>query len=251
MIDISYIEILVLVVVGVIAGTINVLAGGGSMLSMPVMIFFGLPSTIANGTNRIAILAQNIVATWVNLKSGYRNFGLSFSLAMCTLPGAYFGAYWGATMNADYLNYILAGVMLVSLLLMQIETKEYRQQAIDRKSLIWGHLIMPIIGFYGGFIQVGIGFILMPVLYRIMHLPLVEVNICKVFLVLFYTLVAIFVFQTHIEIMWQVGIALAAGNALGGYIGANLNIKKGNPVIKYAFNIVIIIFIIQLLFQTS
>ena len=247
--ELTILEYIIILFMGIIAGSLNVLAGGGSMLTVPMMVFFGVAGNVANATNRIAILSQNIVATLVNIKSGYRNFKLAFSLGICTVPGAYYGALVGSNIDPQQFNYILAVIMLLSLILMHAQPKSFVKATTSKKTLILGHLCMPIIGFYGGFIQIGIGFILMPVLYRVMRLPLTEVNVCKVFLVLFYTVVAIFVFNTQLDIAWKVGLFLAIGNAIGGYIGAKLNIMKGNSIIKYVFNIVVIIFIIQLIFK--
>ena len=73
---------------GVVAGFLNVMAGGGSLLTVPIMVFMGIPGPVANGTNRIAILAQNITAATTFFKRGYAEFRLSLTLAACALPGA-------------------------------------------------------------------------------------------------------------------------------------------------------------------
>ncbi|MCP4843139.1 MAG: TSUP family transporter, partial [Halieaceae bacterium] len=72
-----------LVVVGTIAGFLNVMAGGGSLLTVPVMVFMGIPGPVANGTNRIAILAQNLTAITTFARRGFRDFKLSLTLALC------------------------------------------------------------------------------------------------------------------------------------------------------------------------
>jgi uncharacterized protein len=110
-----------------------------------------------------------------------------------------------------------------------------------------GHICMIGAGFWGGFIQIGVGFILMPILHRVMGFDLVRVNFFKVFVVLIYTIVALLVFATNTEVFWLAGLALAAGNAIGGTLGARTTISKGENLIRWVLNIVLVVFIIKLL----
>jgi uncharacterized protein len=106
---------------------------------------------------------------------------------------------------------------------------------------------MVAVGFWGGFIQIGVGFIIMPVLNRAMGLDLVRTNMHKVFIVAVFTLVALVVFASRVEILWLVGLALALGNAIGGYLGAHFTVTKGEKLIRLILNLVLIAFIIKLL----
>ena len=103
-------------------------------------------------------------------------------------------------------------------------------------------------GFWGGFIQIGVGFIIMPILNRAMGLDLVRTNMHKVFIIAIYTTVALSVFASQVEIIWAVGLALALGNSIGGYLGAHFTISKGDKLIRLVLNLVLIAFIIKLLF---
>src|SRR3970040_2428241 len=93
---------LILSLAGLAAGFLNVMAGGGSLLTFPIMVFIGLPGPVANGTNRIAILAQNITAVTAFFKKGYANFRLSLTLSLCALPGAVAGAYAGTRLEGSW-----------------------------------------------------------------------------------------------------------------------------------------------------
>ena len=115
---------LILSLVGLIAGFVNVMAGGGSLLTVPVMLFLGLPGPVANGTNRIAILAQNITAVTAFFKKGYSNFRLSLTLSLCALPGAVAGAYFGSRLGGVWFNRTLAAIMLGVMLLMTFGKKK-------------------------------------------------------------------------------------------------------------------------------
>jgi uncharacterized membrane protein YfcA len=242
-------ELLLLLVTGVATGFLNVMAGGGSMLSVPVMIFLGVPGTVANGTNRIAILPQNISAVIAFYRKGFANFSLSLTLAACTIPGTLIGATLATRIPNDQFNTWLAVIMLAVLIIMSLpQPQRVEQHALTRTRLVAGHLLMVLIGFWGGFIHIGVGFLLMPVLNRVMGLDLITTNSHKVFIVLCYTLVALMVFASQLALIWKFGLALAVGTTIGGWLAANFQISKGIGVVKWTLNIVIVAFIIKLLF---
>ena len=243
-------ELLLLVICGVATGFLNTMAGGGSMLSVPVMIFLGVPGTVANGTMRIAILMQNISAVWAFYRQGIANFTLSLSLAACTIPGTLVGAWLAAQIPNDNFNAVLAIIMVIVLLIMAFPQKKIlnENQRPSRNRLIAGHICMLAIGFWGGFIHIGVGFLLMPALNRVMQLDLITTNAHKVFIVLCYTVVAILVFASQLELIWSYGLSLGIGTMIGAWLAANMQIKHGIGPIKITLNIVIVAFIIKLLF---
>ncbi|MBL4674167.1 MAG: sulfite exporter TauE/SafE family protein [Arenicella sp.] len=243
-------ELILLVITGVATGFLNVMAGGGSMLSVPIMIFLGVPGTVANGTNRIAILPQNISAVWAFYRKGFSNFKLSLSLGACTIPGTLIGASLAARVPSDQFNNLLAVIMVVVLIVMALpQAKTIKaNQSPSKNRLIAGHALMVLIGFWGGFIHIGVGFLLMPVLNRVMQLDLITTNAHKVFIVLCYTSVALTVFASQLELVWKYGIALGIGTWIGAWIAANVQVERGIGAIKMTLNIIIVAFIIKLLF---
>ena len=241
-----------LVTVGILAGFLNVMAGGGSLITVPVMLFMGLPGPAANGTNRIAILAQNLTAIATFARRGFRDFRLSLSLAACAVPGAVAGALLGTQLDGVWFNRILALIMLGVMLVMHFDkgaTEQSQDHQPTGRQILNGHLLMVVVGFWGGFIQIGVGFIIMPVLNRVMGLDLVRTNMHKVFIVAVYTIVALAIYASQVEIMWAVGLALALGNSIGGYLGAHFSVSKGENLIRLILNLVLVAFIIKLLFN--
>jgi len=241
-----------LVAVGIIGGFVNVMAGGGSLITVPVMVFMGLPGPVANGTNRIAILAQNLAAIVAFARRGFSDFRLSLTLAACAIPGAVAGALVGSQLEGVWFNRALALIMVGVMLVMHFD-KGATEQSEDHQptpgQLFNGHLLMVVAGFWGGFIQLGVGFILMPILNRDMGLDLVRTNMHKVFIIAVYTVVALGIFASQVEIMWMVGLALAVGNSIGGYLGAHFTVSKGERLIRLVLNLVLAAFIIKLLFN--
>jgi len=240
-----------LVAVGVVGGFLNVMAGGGSLLTVPVMVFMGLPGPVANGTNRIAILAQNITAIATFARRGFSDFRLSITLAACAIPGAVAGAMVGTRLEGVWFNRALALIMLGVMLVMHFDRGGQAGAAAgpSRRQLISGHILMVGAGFWGGFIQLGVGFIIMPILNRVMGLDLVRTNMHKVFIIASYTVVALLVFASQVELLWIVGLALALGNSIGGYLGAHFTVTRGEGLIRLVLNLVLVAFIVKLLFD--
>ena len=247
----EYWQILLLVIVGVFAGWLNVMAGGGSLLTIPTLLFMDIPAPIANGTNRIAILAQNITAFYAFFRKGYSDIKLSLSLSVFASIGAIGGAMLGIKLKGEWFNFILAVVMVLVMILMATEGKKNTDtdiQSAKPKNLLWGHFLMIFAGFWGGLIHVGVGFILMPILYRVMGIDLIRVNMYKITIALVFTIVALFIYASQLELMWWAGLGLAIGNSLGGWIGVHTTIHKGDKWIKIILYIALSFFIIKLLF---
>ncbi len=250
----EYWQIILLVFIGLFAGWINVMAGGGSLLTIPAMIFMDIPAPIANGTNRIAILAQNIVAVYAFFRHGFSDLKLSLSLSFAASLGAIVGAWLGVSLHGVWFNRMLAMVMIAVMLLMAMEKPTVSSSAISpgsppaTKNILLGHILMIFAGFWGGMVQVGVGFILMPILHKVMGFDLVRVNMYKVFIILNFTIVALFIFASQLELMWWAGLGLALGNSIGGWYGAHSTIHKGETWIKTVLYAVLCVFIIKLLF---
>ncbi len=239
----------ILALAGVAAGWINVLAGGGSILAVPVMVFVGLPGPVANGTNRIGIIAQNIAAVSGFFRNGLSDFRLSASLAACASIGAYFGASLGVQLEGVWFERTLALIMLAVIVVTMTGAGQKPVVAGGKvKNLLIGHILFIGAGFWGGFIQIGVGLIMMPILNRVMGLDLVRTNMHKVFVALVFSFVALAVFASKVEIEWALGLALAAGYAVGGWLGAHMAVKRGEGLIKKVFYVALAAMAVKLLF---
>jgi uncharacterized membrane protein YfcA len=239
-------SVIILFSVGVIAGFLNVTAGGGSTLTLPVLIFLGLDSSMANGTNRIAILVQNISAVYSFKKEKYQDLKASFLLSLFTLPGAIAGALVAVKLDDGLFQKILGFIMIGIILSMFLPQKKNDTTGNSKISFATAASMIGI-GFYGGFIQVGVGFLIMASLKYLMKLNLVLVNMHKVFVVLIYTIPALLIFIVTDNVNWLLGLSLAAGNALGGWWGAKISVKKGEGFIKIVLVVAILIMAFKLI----
>lgn len=240
-------SILILVGVGLAAGFLNVTAGGGSTLTLPALIFLGLDSAMANGTNRVAILLQNVFAIASFKKEKQADFPLSLKFSLFTLPGAIAGAVIAINVGDELFQKILAVIMIGIIITMIIPRKKVTQSISEKKPGWKIYLAMFGIGFYGGFIQVGVGFLIMAALTYIMNLNLVRVNMHKVFIVLIYTIPALAIFILSDNVNWFLGLSLAIGNAIGGWWAAKFSVKKGERFIKLLLIIAVFIMSLKLL----
>ena len=232
------------------------MAGGGTLVVLPVMVFMGIPGNVANGTNRIAMFPQNITAVSAFLKKGVSNFRLSLSLGLASLPGAIIGAYVGTQLEGQRFNVILAIVMVAVMILMLMPSKNNKTISSDQSSLsnisakqnMLGHFLMLFVGFWGGFIMAGVGFLMIAVLNKVMSIDLVSANAHKVFIEIIYSIFALAIFSSQLQLLWTAGLILGFGCAIGAWFGANYQVKKGAESVKKVLIAVLTVFIIKLIF---
>ncbi|PNU19093.1 integrase [Geothermobacter hydrogeniphilus] len=235
--------------VGVIAGILNVLAGGGSLLTLPLLIFMGLPGAMANGTNRIAIFCQNIFAI-----RGFRQRGmLPLQLALLCTPPALLGSWFGANLAISLDDQLFKRILALIMIGVMVFTALDPMKRFRREDVVFGplrKLVLVIsffgVGVYGGFVQAGVGFLVITAL--LVHgLDLVRINAVKVFVIFTYTFIALGVFIYHDQINWALGLALAAGNSVGGVIGPRLAVARGHDWIKKVVTVTVLVFALKLL----
>ena len=244
-------HILILIVTGIFAGITNVLAGGGSLVTMPLLIFLGLDSNSANGTNRVAIAIQNVFAVAGFQRKGVGNPKFSLLLTIPALPGAVLGAIYASKIEDHLFRKILSIVMVVVLILILTKKTPKSQNPITEEDLTWKRKITAMllfcgIGFYSGFIQAGVGFIVIASLILSTGLDLVRVNAHKVLVIGACTWIAVAVFAYYGKIVWQYALILSAGNAIGGWLGSFAAVAGGEKWIKRVLTVAVIAMAIKL-----
>ncbi|MBB3192291.1 sulfite exporter TauE/SafE family protein [Halomonas cerina] len=245
----TLLEALALLLVGSLAGFINVLSAGGSMLTLPLLMFLGLPPQVANGTNRVSIALQSVSAVASFLRAGARHVGLSLRLSVPAVFGSLLGV-WLALRTGDALfEAILIVVMAGAALLMLLPQPRLETRPLTPERLTPAvYLAMFAIGIYGGFLQVGVGILFMVVLYRMLRIDLAQVNAFKVLIVLVYTLPALTMFLYHDQVRWAYGLVLATGSMSGAWLAVQVNMSpRGAFVVKWLTVGVIVVIILRLL----
>ena len=242
-------ETIALFFIGLLAGAINTLAGGGSLLTLPALIFMGLPPVMANATNRIGVFFSAFFA-WRGYQSkGYKVDKYSLVLGIIALVGAYFGSLIAVNISGALFNKILAAVILLIVAYMLFgKSIKTGDEVHGKKSQVLGYFSFLIIGVYGGFIQAGVGYLIMASLSIIHNIAIVKVNLIKAFVVVIYTLASLFVFIEQGLINWELGIALALGMSLGGWLTSRWSTKVNEKYIRYFVMATAIFFAVKLFF---
>ena len=242
-----------LVVVGFVVGFIDTLAGGASSLSLPTLIFLGLPTAVANGTNRVAIVVQTAMGVAGFKSKGVSTFPFNLYLGISALIGAIIGAQLAVDIKGETFNRILACIMIAVVLLIVFKPKinvAELQERLTGKYLWLGIVAFFFIGIYGGFINAGIGFVIILFLHFVNRMDLVRVNATKVAVVFIYTLAALLVFILNDKINWKVGLVLALGNGTGAWVSSRVSVNKGDGFIKTFLIVMVIAMAIKLWFFT-
>lgn len=217
---------------GLVAGVINTLAGGGTLLTVPMLVAFGLPATVANGTNRVGVLVQNYFAMRGFRREGLDTLAESLPILLPAVVGSIVGAAVASRMPAVLFERVF-GVAMIALLVPILrghKTKPATSESTGRSPLA-NAALFGAIGFYGGSIQAGVGIFVIAALAR-SGLDLVRANAIKVILIGALTLVALPVFILQDQVHWPYATATALGFALGGSLGAKLAARGGERVIK-------------------
>lgn len=239
--------IALLFVVGVVSAILNVMAGGGSAIALPVLIFLGLDSALANGTNRVAILIQNIFAVTSFRRQDVHAFRQSLRFTAWALPGAVAGAVAGVTISNEWFQRILAVVMIATVITILIPQPAVVSADVSPKRERWIYPIMVGIGFYGGFIQVSVGFLFMAALYHVLKMNLVVANMHKVTIVMIYMAPALAVYAWTGNVDWLAGLSLGAGSAVGGWWAARASVRGGEKAIRVVLVAAILVMAAKLL----
>jgi uncharacterized protein len=239
-----------LAAVGFVSGVLNVVAGGGSFLTLPVLIFLGLPATQANATNRVAVLTQNLGAVWSFQRYRVLEWRRAADVVLPALVGSGLGTWAALLMGDRGFRRLLAVLMLAMTLwtLLDPRTRGAGGSSEPRLGRTALRLAFFGVGLYGGFVQAGIGFLILAVTTQA-GLDLVRGNALKVLVILLLTALSLAIFAGAGKVEWVPGLVLGAGSVLGALVGARLTVRKGHDWIRGVVTVTVIGFAIALWFQ--
>lgn len=241
---------LLLFVAGLVAGTLNVIAGGGSFLTLPLLIFLGLPPTVANGTNRVGIFLQNAAAVWGFSRHGLVDWRAVLWAAAPATLGAGVGTWAALHVGEDAFRRVLAYLMIGVTLYTLWDPLGKRRTAGTGRALRLPVLVIGFfcVGVYGGFVQAGVGFLILAAT-TLAGLDLVRGNAVKVLSVLIYTGLSLAMFAAEGKIWWGHGLSLAAGTVLGSQLGVHLTVLKGHAWVRGVVTVAVLGLALRLLLQ--
>ncbi|MEM9035967.1 MAG: sulfite exporter TauE/SafE family protein [Actinomycetota bacterium] len=225
----SAVDAIILVLGGFFAGIVNAMAGGGSLLTVPLLSLAGVEGLLANGTNRVGVLIQSSTASIGFARRGVGGRTETLRILFPFMVGGAIGAV-GVSQVDDQLFERAFGLLMIPLLGLTL----WKPRA-DRETRPWppwlSFLVFTGVGFYAGAIQAGVGIVLVLVLSRAGH-DLVTANAIKVYVVVAISLFAVAVFISQDQVRWLPALVLSAGTAVGGYAGSQLAVDGGERIIK-------------------
>ncbi len=214
---------------GMFAGTVNAMAGGGSLLTVPLLSLAGVEGLLANGTNRIAVLIQTGSSARSYVKRRVEGWQATRRVLPATLVGGLVGASVVSQINDELFERIFGFLMIPMLVLVLVKPKA---KETDEPWPRWLSIAVFFgVGVYAGAIQAGVGLILLMVLARAGH-DLVTANLIKSYVVIGVSLIACTIFIVQGQVEWAPALVLSAGSGIGGYVGAHIAVEGGERVIK-------------------
>ncbi len=236
-----------LIASGIVVGIINTLAGGGSIITMTMLSALGLDIHVANGTNRIVVLLQNLTATLTFLKKGLLNLRHGALLSIPVIIGNIAGSMVATTIDEKIFK-ICFGVVLV-LILLYIIFDNHRTITDGHKLKIKPHhyLLFLAIGFYGGYIYIGIGYMILAITLWSMKMDIVTANAIKGFVIFVATPFSLLIFILNGQVEYSFGIIHGIGNIIGSFFASHYAIGWGKGFIKSFTAIIVLICFADLL----
>ena len=242
---------LILVFVGFVAGAINTIAGGGSLLTLPILMAFGLSANAANATNRVGVLAQSLVATAVFSSHGKMDWRGAVQLMIPVVVGAILGAQISVELPEPVLRATIGVMLVVVLGSLWLRPKRWLTDPDGpvRMPLWWGWLGLFGVGLYAGFLQAGAGILFLMVLVLGTGRDLVAANGMKVLLVGLLTVPALGLFAFQDLIHWPEGLYLALGQIVGGALGARSTVSWGPTFVRWVLVVTVIASVVGLVWS--
>lgn len=242
-----------IIVGGFIAGSMNALAGYGSIITLTILMeLIGLPGHIANGTNRINVITNTFGGMVGFHKNGKLKWQEGKPIILWTCLGAILGIIVATQVNNEQFRFVFKYLIVILLFIILLNPKRWLHDVSQPHDLSWWKLALVFfpIGFYGGFIQMGMGLFFLAGSVLIAKFNMLEANAIKLVTVTLYTLISLVIFQWRGMVDWPVGLSLGAATFAGGYLTANYASRyKSANLWTYRLLVVIIIFVLLKTFE--
>ncbi|MCB0694188.1 MAG: sulfite exporter TauE/SafE family protein [Lewinellaceae bacterium] len=234
---------------GFLAGVINTLAGNGSAITLSIMTeLLGLPGNIANGTNRLGIFSQSALGSWAFYREGKLDIRQARPYILITFLGAIPGVWTALQVSNEQFRSVFGYLLIVMLLVILVKPERWIREMTVSERPNYGFVIpiFLLLGFYGGFIQMGMGIFFLAAMVLGAGYDVIRANAIKGLVIAIFTLALIVVFQYTGRIDWRVGLVIASGQALGGFLTARYASRYAQARI-WAYRLLIIVVLASIL----
>ncbi len=238
---------------GIAAGFLNVLAGGGSLLTLPVLVLLGLPAGVANGTNRLAVVTQSIAGVIAYRRAGKLTTEALGPVVIPTVLGAACGAMLAARAPESLLEPALLGAMVVMALVMAVKPSlvapDETETPVSWRERPWALAGLFGAGLYGGFAQAGVGFLLLAVLGGALRFDVVRANALKLVCTALFGVVALAIFVYADQVEWVAATVLAVGTVIGSQLGVRFAVKASARVLRWIVLVAVVASVVAALLR--
>lgn len=248
--ELTWTTAIILIISGIMVGFINTLAGGGTVISISLFMFLGLPPVVANGTNRIPIIFQTITAVILYQKKKLIDWGKGIRLSIPIILGNITGAFLAGSLPNKIFSYIFAGIVVLFGVSMFFNPSKWLKEnkALQVKPVtIIQYVTYYFLGIYAGFVHVGIGYFYLGMLVLVSGYDIVKANVLKIVFVMCSVPFSLMVFAAQGHVDWGAGLVHSIGNIIGASIGVNFAIKKGGNFVRYIILALVLLVVLQLL----
>ena len=251
--DLEWYHYIIIILGSAVAGSINTLAGNGSAITLTILTeLVGLPGNLANGTNRVGIFTQSLVGIYAFHRNGKLQVKRSWMVITLMIIGAIAGVIVAVNVSNEAFKNVFRFLLVIMLFVILVKPKRWLRET-DKDFIPNPWIAIPLylgIGFYGGFIQMGMGIFFLAIMVLVARYSLIEANAVKLFVISVYTFLVILIFQSQGLISWQAGLLMAVGQSVGGYLTAHYASRYPQAnVWAHRLLVVVVIFAIVKLFN--
>ena len=238
--------VVALLISGTLVGIINTLAGGGSIITMTMFMAFGMQIDTANGTNRVAVLMQNLASsvTFIRKRSFNINHGLLLSIPV--ILGNILGAVVASDINERVFKICFGVILVVIMVYLLIDNRLRPREGHNIEIKPLHYVIFFLIGFYGGYIYIGLGYLILTIALWLMRMDMVTANAIKGFVILLATPFSLAVFMIMGDVDYTFGIVHGIGNMIGAFLASHYMSNWGKSFIKIFMAIIVAICFLDL-----
>ncbi len=242
----DFYQIIVAIIGAFLAGVVNTLAGNGSAITLSILTeIIGLPANVANGTNRVGIMFQTLAGVFAFRQNKKLDLNRSKVIITSTFIGGILGAYVATLVTNEQFTFVFKILMVSTLIVILVNPKRWLSSS-NKSFTLSPWITIPVfiaVGFYGGFIQMGMGIFFLAVMVLLAKYDLIEANAVKVFVVALYTILILVLFHWKGLIDWKVGAIFAIGQTAGGYLTANYASKYESASV-WAYRVLVVVVIL-------
>lgn len=247
--DIDLSLAITLVAVGILVGVINTFAGAAAAITISLYTALGLPITVANGTNRIPVLAQTMVTSFNFARQGLLDYKMGLRLGFPTVVGSIIGSLFASRVNVTVFTYMLTTVLVLLLVVLIFNPTKFTgaSSLVARRDIRWGdYAWFFVIGLYGGAVHIGVGYVILAVTIMGMGYDLLSANALKGFIVMLYIPFSLAIFMINGQVCYTYGLIHAVGNIIGAFLASRYASFIGMKVVRWLLIVMIVVAILDL-----